>query len=90
MPTIASRAVGIAAAETQAGMFGADDATARAAIGASAAVLEAAEQHLAATVDHQRRMGATWQEVGDALGVSRQGAQRRFGKTVGNGTEEGE
>lgn len=29
------------------------------------------------------RAGATWQQIGDALGVSRQAAHKRFGSVVG-------
>ena len=33
----------------------------------------------AALVDQMRQAGATWQDVGDALGVSRQSAWERYG-----------
>ena len=77
-----------AVAEVQSELFGPDDTSVLAAITASNAVLEAAESHLAETVSRRRSMGATWQEVGDALGTTRQGAQRRFGKNSANDTEE--
>lgn len=34
-------------------------------------------------VDGARALGATWREVGDALGVSAQAAQQRFGSRLG-------
>jgi len=74
----AARIIDVAAAATQTELFGEDDATARAAISASMAVVAAAELHLVETVRHQRRMGATWQEVADILGTSRQAAHERF------------
>lgn len=74
-----ARIIDVAAAATQTEMFGEMDATARAAISASLAVVAAAERHLVETVRHQRSMGATWQELADILGTSRQAAQQRFG-----------
>lgn len=38
-----------------------------------------AEQLLKVSVQHARSRGITWQQVGDALGISRQGAYQRFG-----------
>lgn len=67
-----------AAAATQTELFGDMDASANAAIRASVALVAAAEQHLIKTVREQRRMGATWQEVADILGTSRQAAHERF------------
>lgn len=78
--TAAAQIIDVAAAATQTEMFGADDASARAAIRASMAVVQAAESHLVETVRHQRSMGATWQEIGDILGTSRQSAHERFGQ----------
>lgn len=37
---------------------------------------------LASAVDYARESGVTWQEIGDALGVTRQAAFQRFGKPV--------
>lgn len=74
-----ARIIDVAAATTQTEMFGEDDATAAAAVGASLLVVAAAEQHLRETVRHQRSMGASWQELGQILGTSRQAAQQRFG-----------
>lgn len=76
--TTTSRIIDVAAAATQTELYGPDDATAAAAVGASLAVVAAAERHLRETVRHQRSMGSTWQEIGDALGTSRQAAQMRF------------
>lgn len=78
-PQTTARIIDVAAATTQTELFGDQDATARAAILASMAVVAAAEQHLIETVQHQRRMGATWAELGEILGTSRQAAQQRFG-----------
>jgi hypothetical protein len=36
------------------------------------------EQSLTTAVDQSRKHGATWQEIGDAIGVSRQYANKRF------------
>ncbi len=41
--------------------------------------LERAESDLRASVARARERGATWQQVGDALGISRQAAHERFG-----------
>ena len=38
------------------------------------------EQAQRETVGAARRAGATWQQVGDAFGITRQAAQQRFGK----------
>lgn len=74
-----ARIIDVAATATQTELFGDNDATAHAAICASMAVVAAAENHLVETVQHQRRMGATWQQIGDILGTSRQAAQQRYG-----------
>jgi hypothetical protein len=39
-----------------------------------------AEAMTEAAVDEARAAGHTWQEVGDMLGMSKQGAQQRFGR----------
>ncbi len=41
-----------------------------------------AEQVVTLKVVECRASGATWQQVGDALGVSMQAAQQRYGKTT--------
>ncbi|MDH6283926.1 hypothetical protein M2284_001501 [Rhodococcus sp. LBL1] len=41
-----------------------------------------AERLLAVVVDEARLGGCTWQEIGDVLGISRQGAFQRFGRPV--------
>jgi hypothetical protein len=48
----------------------------------AAGVREAAEGILVATVQQARDDGASWQTIGDALGVSRQAAFQRYGKPV--------
>lgn len=49
------------------------------ALGDAAAMLAGAERLVQARVDMARRHHHTWQEIGDALGISRQGAQQRYG-----------
>jgi hypothetical protein len=41
--------------------------------------LQAAEGRMRHSVNRARDAAATWAEVGEALGVSRQAAQQRFG-----------
>lgn len=41
-----------------------------------------ADEALQLSVDRARSVGHTWQEIGDALGTSRQAAFQRFGKPV--------
>ncbi|OIQ79301.1 hypothetical protein GALL_389650 [mine drainage metagenome] len=41
--------------------------------------LAAAEAAIAKQVHRERRAGASWGDIGQALGVSRQGARQRFG-----------
>lgn len=40
---------------------------------------EFAEQRKGLVVHAARKSGATWQQIGDALGISRQGAQQQYG-----------
>ena len=42
-------------------------------------VLAAADAAIAKEVHRERRAGASWGDIGQALGVSRQGARQRFG-----------
>lgn len=42
----------------------------------------AADDALRNAVDEARALGRTWQEIGDAIGTSRQAAYRRFGRPV--------
>lgn len=49
------------------------------AVGDTAALMAGVENLLQARVDAARRHGRTWQEIGDALGVSRQAAQQKYG-----------
>lgn len=48
-------------------------------IGAVRLVERAADQARRAVVAEARAAGTTWQEIGDALGVTRQAAEARFG-----------
>jgi hypothetical protein len=41
--------------------------------------VERAERHLFEVVDYARSSGATWQQVGDLFGFTRQAAQQRWG-----------
>jgi hypothetical protein len=43
------------------------------------ALEEVAATRVRQTVGHARRNGATWDQIGSALGVTRQGAQKRYG-----------
>ena len=45
-------------------------------------IQSAADDVVRAVVQHARERGATWQAVGDALGVSRQAAFQRYGKPI--------
>lgn len=45
-------------------------------------IQSAADDVVRAVVHHARERGATWQTVGDALGVSRQAAFQRYGKPI--------
>src|SRR5205085_9137895 len=40
-------------------------------------------------VDRARRTGASWREIGDGLGVSKQAAQKRFVSTTGEAEDSG-
>ncbi|WP_034488280.1 hypothetical protein [Actinomadura oligospora] len=55
-----------------------DDAPA--AVAAAAEAVRRAEDHLRGTVGTARSSGLTWQEIGDALGITRQAAFQRFGR----------
>jgi hypothetical protein len=46
------------------------------------AIHEAARVGLDASVRHARERGCTWTEIGQALGVTRQAAYRRFGRST--------
>ena len=45
----------------------------------AAAAFEAARRSLADEVERARHAGASWSEIGQALGMTRQGAFQRFG-----------
>lgn len=51
-----------------------------ASIGRALSIQAAADDVVRAVVGQARREGATWQVIGDALGVSRQAAFQRYGK----------
>ncbi|WP_326553340.1 DUF3887 domain-containing protein [Micromonospora sp. NBC_01813] len=53
-----------------------------ASIGRAVRIQAAADDVVRAAVQQARRNGATWQVVGDALGVSRQAAFQRYGKPI--------
>jgi hypothetical protein len=50
------------------------------AIAAAQQAMREAEAAVRARVDHARRAGHTWQEIGDVLRISRQAAFQRFGR----------
>ncbi|WP_197711285.1 hypothetical protein [Cellulomonas sp. WB94] len=45
--------------------------------------LHALDEEIATAVGHLRVDGASWVQIGAALGISRQGARQRFGTRVG-------
>jgi len=49
-------------------------------LGEIGAVRERVDQLEWAVVDFMRSCGVTWEDVGDALGISRQAARSRFSK----------
>lgn len=53
----------------------------------AAAAFDAARRSLADEVERARHAGASWSEIGQALGMTRQGAFQRFG-TVRQGHHE--
>lgn len=53
-----------------------------ASIGRAVSIQAAADDVVRAVVHQARQHGATWQVIGDALGVSRQAAFQRFGKPI--------
>lgn len=54
-------------------------------VAAAVKLADLAHQTLAELVAQARRMGFTWQQIGDILGVSRQAAFQRFGQSEGSG-----
>lgn len=42
-------------------------------------VRDMAEQQVQAAVNEARQAGVTWEAIGEGLGMSKQGAQRRYG-----------
>ncbi len=53
---------------------------------AAASVLAQAEAQVACAVGLARAAGASWSQVGDAVGISRQGAQQRWGTSTREAT----
>jgi hypothetical protein len=47
----------------------------------SAVALSCAEEHVGRSVRRARAGGASWSQVGEALGISRQAAQQRYAST---------
>ena len=60
----------------------------RAAVGFAERLGELGDELVGHFVDRARRAGASWREIGDGLGVSKQAAQKRFVATTGG--EEGD
>jgi DNA invertase Pin-like site-specific DNA recombinase len=61
----------------------------KAAIDAALAQAVDAENKLRQVVEEARAAGATWADIGDALGVSRQAVYKRFGKPNNKENEHG-
>lgn len=68
LDTLVTKAESIASAEDYGGM-----------LGAVGLVDHAAQQARRAIVTEARAAGGTWKEIGEALGVTRQAAEARFG-----------
>jgi hypothetical protein len=51
----------------------------------SVAIIQAFSDDLPIFVNAARNSGATWEQIGDALGVSRQAAQQRYGQHESEG-----
>lgn len=49
---------------------------------AAQAIGKLAERIMCDAVGNERATGHTWQEIGDAFSTTRQGAHKRFGKTI--------
>lgn len=52
-----------------------------AAVGDANDAIQAAKKRLAESVQAARELGISWDTIGTELGVSRQAAQERFGRT---------
>lgn len=59
--------------------FGDMDASDTARLSGYLVLIEAAKQMLHDEVRIARSFGQTWEQIGDALGITRQAAQQRFG-----------
>ncbi|AXL10875.1 DUF3887 domain-containing protein [Microbacterium foliorum] len=77
-------AAALARAQAVAGLLHSREsrATAMRLVGAAAGLKAEADRLLATSVEDARRAGATWQEVGDTLKISRQAAYQRFGQAL--------
>jgi hypothetical protein len=53
----------------------------------AAAIRADADSLLESSVNAARRVGATWQDVGSTLNISRQAAQQRFGQPADLGAQ---
>lgn len=71
-------AVSTASGKIQTELFGDMDASEAARLGGYAALIEAAQTQLALEVETARSMGESWEQIGNALGISRQAAWERF------------
>ena len=47
----------------------------------AATIRAAADELIEARVQHARAYGVSWSKIGDALGLSKQGAAKRYGKS---------
>jgi uncharacterized protein with PIN domain len=59
---------------------GGEELTVGVALGATAALRDAADRKLFELVGYAREAGASWAEIGAALGVSTQAAHQRYGR----------
>ncbi|MFC5179987.1 hypothetical protein [Actinomadura harenae] len=50
-------------------------------VAAAAEAVRRADDRLRGTVEAARASGRTWQEIGDVLGITRQAAFQRFGRS---------
>src|SRR5438128_3952950 len=61
----------------------------RAAVGFAERLGELGDELVGHFVDRARRTGASWREIGDGLGVSKQAAQKRYVSTSGEAEDSG-
>lgn len=67
-----------AAGLAQEHLYGDMDATSGARLGGIAYVLDHVNAQIAREVRAARSMGTTWEQIGNHLGMTKQGAQQRF------------